>query len=86
MVVAKQVTDVHTNIFFQILCHRYMTECDLDAHIESIRRLYGHKCGLMLDTLDNPIINKLKELDVNVLTPIEAMQILHELSKEASTY
>ncbi len=52
MVVAKQVTDVHTNIFFQILCHRYMTECDLDAHIESIRRLYGHKCGLMLDTLD----------------------------------
>ena len=40
----------------------------------------------MLDTADNPIINKLKELDVNVLTPIEAMQILHELSKEASTY
>ena len=40
----------------------------------------------MLDAADNPIINKLKELDVNVLTPIEAMQILHELSKEASTY
>ena len=40
----------------------------------------------MLDIADNPIINKLKELDVNVLTPIEAMQILHELSKEASTY
>ena len=40
----------------------------------------------MLDAVDNPIITKLKELDVNVLTPIEAMQILHELSKEASTY
>ena len=40
----------------------------------------------MLDVSDNPIISKLKELDVNVLTPIEAMQILHELSKEASTY
>ena len=40
----------------------------------------------MLDAADNPIISKLKELDVNVLTPIEAMQILHELSKEASTY
>ena len=39
-----------------------------------------------LDVADNPIIAKLKELDVNVLTPIEAMQILHELSKEASTY
>ena len=40
----------------------------------------------MMDTIDNPVITKLKELDVNVLTPIEAMQILHELSKEASTY
>ena len=40
----------------------------------------------MLDAVDNPIINKLKDLDVNVLTPIEAMQILHELAKEASTY
>ena len=40
----------------------------------------------MLDAVDNPIITKLKELDVNILTPIEAMQILHELAKEASTY
>ena len=52
MVVAKQVEDVHTNIFFQMLCHRYITECDLDAHIAGIRDLYRHKCGLMLDALD----------------------------------
>lgn len=51
-VVAKQVEDVHTNIFFQMLCHRYMTECDLDAHIEKIRALYRRKCNLMLDELD----------------------------------
>lgn len=52
MIVAKQVEDVHTNLFFQMLCHRYITEYDLDAHIASIRALYGHKCKLMLDTLD----------------------------------
>ena len=52
MVVAKQSEDVHTNLFFQMLCYRYMTECDLDAHIASIRALYRHKCGLMLDALD----------------------------------
>lgn len=52
MVVAKQSEDVHTNLFFQMLCYRYMTECDLNAHIESIRSLYRHKCGLMLDALD----------------------------------
>ncbi len=52
MVVAKQVEDVHTNQFFQMLCHRYITECDIDAHIAGIRKLYRHKCGLMLSELD----------------------------------
>lgn len=52
MVVAKQSEDVHTNIFFQMLTHRFMTECDLDAHIASINKLYRAKCDLMLGTLD----------------------------------
>ena len=52
MVVAKQVEDVHTNLFFQMLCYRYMTERDLDAHIAGIRKLYGDKCRLMLEELD----------------------------------
>ncbi len=52
MVVAKQVEDVHTNQFFQMLCHRYMTEYDLDAHIAKIRALYKSKCDLMLSELD----------------------------------
>ena len=30
------------------------------------------------------IIDKLKNLDVNTLTPIEAMGILYELSKQAN--
>lgn len=51
-VVAKQVEDVHTNIHFQMLCHRYMTECDIDAHIEDIRAIYRHKAELMLECLD----------------------------------
>lgn len=52
MVVAKQVEDVHTNIFFQMLCYRYMTERDIDGHIEMIRKLYRDKCNLMLSELD----------------------------------
>ena len=52
MAVAKQGEDVHTNIFFQMLCHRYMTEYDLDAHISKINDLYRAKCQLMLDCLD----------------------------------
>ena len=52
MVVAKQVEDVHTNIFFQMLCHRYIAECDIDKHVAHIRKLYKHKCDLMLSELD----------------------------------
>jgi len=52
MTVAKQGEDVHTNIFFQMLCHKYMTQCDLDAHIASINDLYRKKCNLMLECLD----------------------------------
>ncbi len=55
MVVAKQSEDVHTNIFFQMLCHRYITEYDLDAHIREINELYRRKCGLMLDAIDRHI-------------------------------
>ena len=52
MAVGKQCEDVHTNIFFQLLCLKYMTECDLDGHIEKIRAIYRRKCNLMLECLD----------------------------------
>lgn len=55
MVIAKQVEDVHTNQFFQILCHRYMTGCDLDAHIRAIRAIYRRKCALMLECLEREL-------------------------------
>ncbi|MBE6551924.1 MAG: PLP-dependent aminotransferase family protein [Ruminococcaceae bacterium] len=52
IVVAKQVNDVHTNIFFQMVCSRFIDECDLDGHIAKIRALYGRKCALMLSEMD----------------------------------
>lgn len=55
MTVAKQGEDVHTNIFFQMLCYKYMTEYDLDAHIAEIQALYRRKCNLMLECLDKYI-------------------------------
>lgn len=61
MVVAKQCEDVHTNIFFQMLCYRYITHCDLNAHIAGINRLYRRKCGVMLDAIDRYIPAKAAE-------------------------
>ncbi len=60
MVVSKQTSDVHTNLFFQILCHKYMTERDLDGHIKNIRSIYRHKCQLMLDSLDKFMPSEVK--------------------------
>ena len=52
MVVAKQVEDVHTNLFFQMLCAKYMEQYDLDEHIAFIRDLYRDKCGCMIKALE----------------------------------
>ena len=48
MTVAKQVTDVHTNQFFQMLVSSYLTHCELDAHIEECRHVYRAKRDRML--------------------------------------
>ena len=60
MVVSKQTSDVHTNLFFQILCHKYMTEYDLDGHIKEIQAIYRHKCTLMLDSLEKYMPSNIK--------------------------
>ncbi len=60
MVVAKQSEDVHTNQFFQMLCYKFMTECDLDAHIAMIREVYGRKCRLMLECLEKELPSSVK--------------------------
>ncbi|MGI6031219.1 MAG: PLP-dependent aminotransferase family protein [Eubacteriales bacterium] len=49
MTVGKQASDVHTNLFFQILIDKFMGEYDMDGHIQKIRALYRHKSGLMLE-------------------------------------
>lgn len=55
LAVAKQGEDVHTNLFFQMLCHAYMERYDLDGHIRRINDLYRRKCKLMLSCIDEHI-------------------------------
>ncbi len=40
----------------------------------------------LMPIADNDVIRRLRELDVNVLTPIEAMQVLFELQQEVKGY
>lgn len=52
IVTAKQTSDVHTNIWAQILCHRMLTATDFNRHIMSLKDIYRRKCNLMLSCLD----------------------------------
>jgi 2-aminoadipate transaminase len=47
MTAAKQVSDVHSNLFFQVLVERYMGERDLDGHIARCRDMYRVKRDVM---------------------------------------
>ncbi len=58
IVVVKQVNDVHTNQFFQMVASGFIDKCGLDEHIEFIRGLYRDKCNLMLSELDKQVGNK----------------------------
>ena len=52
IVVGKQATDVHTNIFSQMIAARYLKEYDIDESIAKSRDIYKHRCSLMLSCMD----------------------------------
>lgn len=51
LTIAKQTTDVHSNVLFQYVCNEYMTKYDFAAHLDKARDVYRAKCNLMLDTM-----------------------------------
>ena len=57
IVVAKQGSDVHTNMYFQIICDLFLEKFDIDEHIEKIRVLYRDKCLLMLNEMGKKFDN-----------------------------
>ena len=58
IVVVKQVNDVHTNQFFQMVASGFIDKYGLDDHIAFIRDLYRDKCNLMLSQLDEFVGDK----------------------------
>lgn len=52
IVVAKQCADVHSNIWAQMICYEFMTQCDVEAHLSKLKAIYKHRCELMLKEMD----------------------------------
>jgi len=55
IVVCKQVADVHTNIWAQMLTYRFLTNVDFDEHLKKLQAIYRHKCHLMLGGLEKEL-------------------------------
>lgn len=60
IVVCKQVSDVHTNIWAQVLAERFLSTCDMESHLRQIRKIYKHKCELMLNEIKKNFSDKIK--------------------------
>lgn len=59
MVVCKQVSDVHSNIWAQAVCHDFMTTVNLDEHLARLREIYKKKCNLMLLEIEKNFSKKI---------------------------
>ncbi len=44
----KEGLDLQCNQFAQLQVHQFLTDCDVDTHIENIRTLYKEKCDAMM--------------------------------------
>lgn len=53
MVVGKQCSDVHTNVLAQMICSKFMTHYDYDAHLRKMKEIYKRKSSLMLGEIAN---------------------------------
>lgn len=56
MVVCKQGEDVHTNIWAQMVAHRFMTEYDFEGHLNNLRKIYRKKVNFCTELLDKYIV------------------------------
>ncbi len=52
VVIAKQVSDVHTPMLPQLLAYEYITRYSLDELILKMRQNYSHKCETMLRAME----------------------------------
>lgn len=52
LVVCKQGSDVHSNIWAQVVCYEYMTKYNFEQHLEDLRNIYSKKAKFCMDLLD----------------------------------
>ncbi|UCE91339.1 MAG: PLP-dependent aminotransferase family protein, partial [Methanobacteriota archaeon] len=49
LIIAKQSSDVCTNVLGQAIAHEYIAQGHIDPQVERIREIYGRKLSIMVD-------------------------------------
>lgn len=80
IVIAKQVSDVHTAMLPQLLATEYLKRYDIDAAILKMRENYSHKCATMLSALE-----KYFPKDVKFTRPRGGLFIWCDLCRDIDT-
>lgn len=52
MTVCKQGEDVHTNIWAQAICYKFLTEYNYEAHLDKLREIYKKKAAVLVDAME----------------------------------
>jgi 2-aminoadipate transaminase len=52
LLIAKQASDLHTNIFTQCVLAEYLKQGNFDTHIQKIRDVYGRQCKAMIGSIN----------------------------------
>ena len=59
MIVCKQVSDVHSNIWAQVLAYKFINTVNFEEHIKGLQAIYRKKCGLMIEQMKKNFSSKI---------------------------
>lgn len=59
IVVCKQVADVHSTMWSQMLAYRFLKRYDLNEHLAKLKVVYKHKTELMLSEIEKSFSSKI---------------------------
>lgn len=52
LLIAKQASDLHTNVFVQYVLSEYLSTGKFDGHVEKIRQVYGRQRNAMIKSIE----------------------------------
>jgi 2-aminoadipate transaminase len=88
-VIAKQVSDIHSSLWSQRVMAKFLQDYDIDEHIRGLRKLYKHKCDLMIGEMEkyfHPSVKYIKPTGgmfiwVTLPESMEVMSFINEALK-----